>query len=109
MTLAHGAGDSCLSLNPSNKSAKREISDSGITAEFMLTPILSDEDKKSLRDPGYAKTDRVLFAKSDDTQIALCDIPTAVMSEVLRDIDMFFSVTSVADDPNWTDVTHKTV
>jgi hypothetical protein len=85
-------------------SAKRAISDSGITAEFMLTPILSDEDKKSFRDPSHAKTNRVLFALGDGTQVALCDIPTVIMSEVLRDIDMFISVTSVADDPNWTDL-----
>lgn len=94
--------------NTDPSSAQRAISDSGLTAEFMLTPILSGEDKKSFRDPSHAKTDRVLFVQGDGTQIALCEIPTLIISEVLRDIDMFIGVTSVADDPNWTDLAYQT-
>ena len=35
--------------------------------------------------------------------VALEDIPPLVFSEIMRDVDMFVGVASVANDPNWSD------
>ena len=51
----------------------------------------------------YLATDQVRFFGEDRTQLRLVDIPPLVFSEVMRDVDLFVAVTSVANDPNWTD------
>ncbi len=38
-----------------------------------------------------------------DEPIALEDVPALVLSEVLRDVDLFVGVASVGNDPNWAD------
>jgi len=51
----------------------------------------------------YLATDQVRFFSEDRTQLRLVDIPPIVFSEVMRDVDLFVAVTSVANDPNWSD------
>lgn len=38
-----------------------------------------------------------------ETPIPLTDIPTLVLTEVMRDVDLFVGVASVGNDPNWHD------
>ncbi|MQY11384.1 hypothetical protein SRB5_15000 [Streptomyces sp. RB5] len=54
----------------------------------------------------YASTDRVRFERRAgkgwrDTPLA--EVPAMVFSEVMRDVDLFVGVTSIAADPEWTD------
>ncbi|PWR24516.1 hypothetical protein DKG74_06845 [Zavarzinia aquatilis] len=51
----------------------------------------------------YLSSDRVCFNDAEGGAVALEQIPPVVFSEVLRDADLFVAVTSVANDPNWTD------
>jgi hypothetical protein len=52
-------------------------------------------------------TDQVRFARCDATgqwhPVPLVDIPPLVLSEVMRDVDLFVGVASVGNDPTWRD------
>lgn len=53
-----------------------------------------------------ASTDRVWFdrrAGGSWRTAQLADVPALVLSEAMRDVDLFVSVTSIAADPQWTD------
>lgn len=52
--------------------------------------------------PLHVATDRVRFHQGS-AQIRLEEVPAIVFSELMRDVDLFVSVTSVANDPEWTD------
>ncbi|MFH1302797.1 MAG: DUF4132 domain-containing protein [Planctomycetota bacterium] len=41
--------------------------------------------------------------EGSDTPIELAEIPPLVLSELLRDVDLFVGVASVANDPSWSD------
>ena len=51
----------------------------------------------------YLATDQVRFFTAEREQLSLSEIPPIVFSEIMRDVDLFVAVTSVANDPNWTD------
>ncbi|MEM7808326.1 MAG: DUF4132 domain-containing protein [Planctomycetota bacterium] len=52
----------------------------------------------------YLSTDQVRFYEGSDRQpIALASVPPVVLSEVLRDCDLFVAVASVGNDPTWLD------
>jgi hypothetical protein len=52
----------------------------------------------------YLSTDQVRFYRTGDAApIALGDVPPLAFSEVMRDVDLFVGVTSVGNDPTWTD------
>ncbi|RSN68306.1 DUF4132 domain-containing protein [Actinomadura sp. WAC 06369] len=61
-----------------------------------------------LAEPGpedLAATDRVRFDRFADgawRAAELPDVPPAVFSEAMRDVDLFVSVASIAADPDWT-------
>ncbi|MCO6007441.1 DUF4132 domain-containing protein [Actinoallomurus purpureus] len=53
-----------------------------------------------------AATDQVRFERRTGDgwrEAALEDVPPTVFSEVMRDVDLFVGVTSIAADPEWTD------
>lgn len=51
----------------------------------------------------YISTNQVRFLTDEDRIIAMKDVPVRVFSEVMRDIDMFVSVCSIGNDPQWHD------
>lgn len=56
--------------------------------------------------PDYAATDQVRFERRAGRawhQAPLAEVPAAVFSEAMRDVDLFVGVTSIAADPGWTD------
>ena len=57
-------------------------------------------------DHGLALTDQVRFDRRTNgawTETPLAEVPPAVFSEAMRDVDLFVAVTSIAADPDWTD------
>jgi Domain of unknown function (DUF4132) len=48
----------------------------------------------------YVATDQVRFYKNNE-QMALVDVPPIVLSELMRDVDLFVGVCSIGNDPNW--------
>jgi hypothetical protein len=83
--------------------ARRTFDSAGIRAEFYYDPILEQEPTASDLYP-YCISDQVRFveATSDET-IALADVPPLVLTEALRDVDLFIGVTSIGADPEWLD------
>ncbi|MFM7190882.1 MAG: DUF4132 domain-containing protein, partial [Microcystaceae cyanobacterium] len=43
------------------------------------------------------------YGRPDNEPIALTEIPALVLTEVMRDVDLFVGVGSVGNDPNWSD------
>ncbi len=69
-----------------------------IRAEFWLETDQSEAVHSGIFN--YIFTDQVRFYKDLD-QLDMVDVPAIVFTEVMRDIDMFVSVTSIGNDPNW--------
>lgn len=50
----------------------------------------------------FLLTDQVRFYR-DNAPVRLAEIPPAVFSEIMRDVDLFVGVTSIGNDPTWAD------
>ncbi|MEP5761247.1 MAG: DUF4132 domain-containing protein [Litoreibacter sp.] len=83
--------------------AKKHVASVDVCAEFQIAPIFDPKEAHAAGDPSQAKTGQVRFSSPDETVIPLINIPAIAFSELMRDIDMFMSVTSVADDDGWSD------
>ncbi|MGP1394626.1 MAG: DUF4132 domain-containing protein [Inquilinaceae bacterium] len=51
----------------------------------------------------HLASDRIGFIDDQNGPMRLESVPPIVFSELMRDVDLFVAVTSVANDPNWTD------
>jgi hypothetical protein len=83
--------------------ATREFGEGQWRASFYHELVPSDGDD---RDARFCSTDQVRFAQRQGTgwrDVAVVDVPPAVLSEAMRDVDLFVGVTSVAADPTWID------
>lgn len=85
----------------SESGAARDLAEWKLRAEFWIQPA-GDE----LSPAGVAlrvATDQVRFHDSDGREVELSEVPALVFSEVMRDVDLFVSVCSVGNDPEWAD------
>lgn len=74
-----------------------------MTAEYWINEVYADD---AMNDTGiwdYIATDQVKFVRDNGETIDLVDVPPIVLSEVLRDADLFVGVASVGNDPSWQD------
>jgi hypothetical protein len=83
--------------------ARRTFGTAGIRAEFYFDPIHDLEPGTTDLYP-YCTSDQVRFVdgRTDDT-IELTEVPPLVLTEALRDVDLFVGVTSIGADPEWLD------
>ncbi|HTL29618.1 MAG TPA: DUF4132 domain-containing protein [Tepidisphaeraceae bacterium] len=75
----------------------------GLSAHFW---IIGADLALEMHTPGfpYISTDQVRFHSGDAREpIPLDQVPPIVFSEVMRDVDLFVGVSSIGNDPNWTD------
>ncbi|MFD0902653.1 DUF4132 domain-containing protein [Actinomadura sediminis] len=63
--------------------------------------VLAEHGPDDLAGTGRVRFDRL--AGGAWREAALADVPPAVFTEAMRDVDLFVSVTSIAADPEWTD------
>ncbi|WP_410787280.1 DUF4132 domain-containing protein [Kribbella sp. C-35] len=83
--------------------ARRTFDAAGIRAEFYFDPIHDLEPGATDLYP-YCTSDQVRFVDvrtSDSIEVA--DVPPLVLTEALRDVDLFVGVTSIGADPEWLD------
>jgi hypothetical protein len=76
----------------------------GLIASFWVDRPWDAEDDYS--DAGifnHVLTDQVRFSDQNGADRHLRDIPLRVLSEVLRDVDLFVGVASIGNDPSWQD------
>ncbi len=75
-----------------------------LRAEYWISEVNADD---AMNDTGiwnYVSTDQVRFINTDNNEVVdLINIPPLVLSEVLRDVDLFVGVASVGNDPAWRD------
>ncbi|WP_369036787.1 DUF4132 domain-containing protein [Streptomyces adonidis] len=87
--------------------AIRELPEWGLRAEFWIAGDGEEYDVDTTESGTYLRlrTDQVRFyplgAPADP--LPLTTIPPLVLSEVLRDIDLFVGVASIGNDPTWQD------
>jgi hypothetical protein len=74
----------------------------GMSVEYQVE-TLEGGDKASSGVYLHLTTDRVRFLDGERQPIPLENISPIVFSEIMRDVDLFVAVTSVANDPNWSD------
>ncbi len=84
--------------------AKREFPSHGIRAEFFHEAL---EDEMQGGDVVHCSTDQVRFVTlaraAAAAVVPLRDVPPVVLSEAMRDVDLFIGVTSIGADRNWQD------
>ncbi len=71
-----------------------------LTVEFWVEPV--DEPITEAGIFQYLTTDQVRFLRHGQ-QLELAEVPELAFSEAMRDVDLFTSVGSVGNDPNWRD------
>jgi hypothetical protein len=85
-----------------NEMTTKQIKAYGIQAQFWVGELNADEEYTDSGIWNYITTDQVRFMKGDDV-MDLVDVPKLVLSEILRDVDLFVGVCSVGNDPQWRD------
>lgn len=73
-----------------------------LTIEYHVEAIDNDQRSEAYV-PLHLTTDQVRFIGADGRPVPLERVPPILFSECLRDVDLFVAVTSVANDPGWTD------
>ncbi|MFI5457395.1 MAG: DUF4132 domain-containing protein [Isosphaerales bacterium] len=75
-----------------------------VRVEFWVQPLADDDEATASGVYRHLSTDQVRFYRRDEVDpIPLANVPPLVLSEVLRDVDLFVGVASVGNDPNWSD------
>lgn len=91
--------------------AYRQLPAWDLRVEFWIEGVGDDYNDEFVLDSGafrYLATDQVRFYRAaqriqDDDAIRLDQIPPIVLSECLRDADLFVGVASVGNNPEWAD------
>lgn len=82
--------------------AKIQIKVHHIEAQFWINTLNAEDEFNDAGMWNYVATDQVRFIK-DQEVMDLLDVPKLVLSEILRDVDLFVGVCSVGNDPQWID------
>jgi hypothetical protein len=82
---------------------RREWETAGITAVFQMEHANQDDWGEESLAP-FTVTDRTRFFRTGEKEpMPVTEAPPMVFSETMRDIDMFVSIASIANDPEWID------
>lgn len=79
------------------------LKEHNLEAQFWINEINADD---AFNDAGiwdYVATDQVRFLNTENDVKDLIEIPKIVLSEIMRDVDLFVGVASVGNDPEWRD------
>jgi hypothetical protein len=75
-----------------------------LCAEFWVSSLNADDQYNSTGIWNYVTTDQVRFINTQTNDIVeLINVPAIAFSEVMRDVDLFVGVSSVGNDPTWSD------
>ncbi|GAB0153911.1 hypothetical protein MnBA_33110 [Marinobacterium sp. BA1] len=81
--------------------ARRTLPAYNLEAQYWINEIADN-----VNDVGiwyYVASDQLRFCRDGDEPVPLTDIPPLVLSEIMRDLDLFVGVASVGNDPQWQD------
>ncbi len=75
-----------------------------LRAEYWINEVAADGEMNDTGIWNYVATDQLRFVNTVTNEVVdLVDIPALVLSETLRDVDLFVGVASVGNDPAWND------
>lgn len=80
----------------------RALSAHGLTAQYQVETV-DDGQQGNSGVLLHIATDQLRFVDAGGAAVPLDQIDPLLLSEVMRDCDLFVAVTSVANDPGWTD------
>ncbi|CAA6822111.1 MAG: FIG01130473: hypothetical protein [uncultured Thiotrichaceae bacterium] len=72
-------------------------------AQFWIYELTDSQDWNDAGIWDYVATDQIRFSGLNDEPIELIDVDKLVLSEIMRDADLFVGVASVGNDPQWQD------
>lgn len=81
---------------------ERSLPAQGLRVQYQVD-VVDDGQRSDSYVALHVATDQVRFVNGRDEPVELEAIPPIVFSEALRDVDLFVAITSIANDPNWTD------
>lgn len=94
----------CFDDGRDNGIAEINLKEFNLRAEFWINEVNADEAYNDTGIWNYVATDQVRFLNTISNEtVDLIDVPVLVLSEILRDIDLFVGVASVGNDPTWQD------
>lgn len=75
-----------------------------LCAEFWVNSLNAEDQFNATGIWNYVTTDQIRFTNTETNELVeLVDIPAIAFSEVMRDVDLFVGVSSVGNDPTWSD------
>jgi Domain of unknown function (DUF4132) len=75
-----------------------------LRVEFWVEPLADENGTSASGVYQHLSTDQVRFYRREELEpLPVANVPPIVLSEVLRDVDLFVGVASVGNDPNWSD------
>ncbi|MBX2872339.1 MAG: DUF4132 domain-containing protein [Saprospiraceae bacterium] len=83
--------------------ARKKLPNYKMTAEFWCIELTDSDDYTDSGIWTYVGTDQVRFVTEYNEVIPLESVPPLVLTEVMRDVDLFVGVGSVGNDPAWQD------
>lgn len=87
-----------------NDTAKLYLPEYKLCAEFWVNSLNADDQFNATGIWNYVTTDQIRFINTETNELVdLVDIPAIAFSEVMRDVDLFVGVSSVGNDPTWSD------
>ncbi len=101
--LARGRGWRYTSLGgweKADQGAALELPQHDLVVEFSVEPPWDLRDLGDGLSFNHVLSDRVRFTRNGHA-VPLTTIPARVLSETLRDVDLFVGVTSIGNDPTW--------
>ena len=83
--------------------AKIALKEYNLEAQFWINEINADDAWNDAGIWDYVATDQVRFVDNENEVKDLIEIPKIILSEIMRDVDLFVGVASVGNDPEWRD------
>ncbi len=83
--------------------ARKKLPKYEMTAEFWCIELTDSNDYTDSGIWTYVGTDQVRFVTEYNEVVPLEAVPSLVLTEVMRDVDLFVGVGSVGNDPAWQD------
>jgi len=94
-----GAWDGCY-----DDTAKLYLPEYKLCAEFWVNSLDEGGQNDATGIWNYVTTEQIRFINTETNELVdLADIPAIAFSEVMRDVDLFVGVSSVGNDPTWSD------
>lgn len=85
------------------QNAQKAFSTIALRAEYLIHKNWADENINDMGMMICVGTDQLRFCDQENNPVAMEDVPIRILSETMRDADLFVGVASIGNDPLWRD------